>query len=248
MMQTGRKKTVFILAALIVLALGVALVGNTLATGINRNSQADELKGQAGVYNVDISYLAADKHYVSLNVQDGASFSKDMFWCPGRTEIVYLKITNYEKFIVECSPILSVSKDSTQTANLGDVLTYAVIHNLKTPADLQDYSNWDQFLNAANDPNGIGGSGRLSVDDHVAFKTADNKSVMFPLAAASVNDAGKMIPADNGNAYFALAIHMDEDASNSYQNAKLNLLINLKVDANYKPGADPNQSGVETSD
>lgn len=232
-MRTGRKKTVFIMAALIVLAVGVALVGNTLATSINRESgEETELSIDDGTYNVDVFYRDAKGNYVSLSENDGASFAKDMFWCPGRTEIAYLRIMNNEKFVVECAPLLSVSIDdtTTQAAKLGDVLEFAVIDGLKSPADLKEYSNWAAFKNSANSANSDavkGGSGKLEVGTYEAFDKVNGKTMMYPLSS------------QGGEAYFALAIHMDENASNDYQKAELNLKINLKVDANHKPGADP---------
>lgn len=210
MMQTGRKKTVFILAALIVLALGVALVGNTLATGINRENGANVIDASSD-YKVDFQYYdfnAETPAYKDAKTASQNDITEGMFWCPGRTEIVYLRLDNQQVFPVEATLSVNVSG-----SGFGDTLTYAVV----TGKAHKDHSNnWNGFYNQATQKG--------------TLKTS-NQYTLLDKHLLSLDGAD----ADADECYIAVAIHMDENASNEYKNDTLNISFKLQIDANYTP-------------
>lgn len=225
--MSDRKRTIFILMAVLVLAAGIVMAGNTFASQVDKQSgnevAVDTVSPGSDSYNVDIAYYtgndsAGNPQYQSLKAK-GSTFSDGMIWCPDRTEIAYIKITNQELFPVECAPILVAAKPDTQTVDLGDVMNFAVKTGWKTPADM-NAANWKQLLDWAD------GSGGLSAGRHTALKAVNGQQAMYPLAPGE-------------SAYFALAMHMNETASDKYQQASLDLQIILDVDANYKPDANP---------
>ena len=218
-----RKRTIFILLAVLVLAAGIVMAGNTFATQVDKTSEKETAYTGADSYDVDIAYYtgkdaAGNPQYQSLKTKD-ATFSQGMIWCPGRTEIAYIKITNHELFPVECAPILVTTVPENESVELGNVLKFAVKNGLATPAAM-NAANWQAFLSQAEV------SGKLTAGKYPTLKPVNNQQAMYPLAP-------------NESACFALAIHMDETASDIYQEAALDLQIILDVDANYKPGVDP---------
>lgn len=226
-MNIGRKKTVYILAALIVLAAGIVLVGSTLANGVTRNSSQQMINND---YNVLFDYRNPQGSYVKVpadvSVQEVNPVTEGMFWCPGRTEIIYLKLDNRELFAVDGT--LSVN---VYGPGFGDTLTYAVIHGA-TP---NHPNNWKDFLQQA----AVKGTLKAGADKENAEKYTLMTEQHLDIQADSNPEANDY--------YVAFAIHMDENASNAYQNNFINIDLKLQLDANFKPGANPNDPNAEKS-
>lgn len=91
---------------------------------------------------------------------------------------------------------------------LGQVMAYAVIKN---PA--ASYSNWGAFKEASLS------KGYL----------ADENPTVFNIPATAPLTAG-------GAEEYALAIHMDETASNTYQDETMNMTFKLEINADYASG------------
>lgn len=223
-MKTGRKKTVFILAALIVLAVGVTLMGNTLANGVTKNNSAVNAGDN---YNVLFQYRNPQKEYVNVpqdaSAENVNAVTEGMFWCPGRTEIIYLKLDNQELFATEGTVSVDV-----YGSGFGETLTYAVIHGETLP----QLSSWKEFLDKASESNKlVAGSSKANAKNYVLLSNQ-------PLDIQSAEN-----PAAN-DYYIAFAIHMDENASNAYQNNSIYIDLKLQVDANYKPGVNPSADDV----
>jgi len=216
-MKSGRRKTVYILAALIVLAAGVALVGGTLAynLGVNQSGAGDTPENGKD-YAVSFDYFSESANaYASVVQADSNAIKEGKFWCPGRTEIFYLRIKNNEKFPVECTVKLNVLN-----TEFGDTLTYsAIIADLLGNNKKNHPSDWAEFKAKAD------GEKELEVGSHKLL----NEYLLVPAAytESGVNET-----------YVAVAIHMDEKASSIYQNKKMEFTFSIQVDAEYEPGAE----------
>jgi len=220
MMKVGRKKFAFLLAALLVLSMGAVWVGGTFATDVDTSdpAQKNDISNGTDVlsYKVGFDYydgqnytslLPANQPVSNANTSEN-TFAKDMFFCPGRTEIVYLKVTNNEEFPVKCHVSLNV-------ANTGfdSTLSFAAVN---ANADLVTGpmpASWDAFV-----------------------KQAGSQKVLSKGAHALVSDR---VLGPRESCYVAVAIHMEEHASNDYMNKSLDMSFSLRIYAKYRTGARP---------
>ena len=219
MMNTGHKKSVFILAALIVLAAGIMMLGNTFATGLNLEGADPE-----GISDFNVSFQYFDQakgEYVPVHpeaaaqdtAQQDSPITKGMFWCPGRTEIIYLQVQNKEAFPVRATVSVNVTG-----SGFGNTLTYAVIAGDERKAHP---TTWQSYLAQAQ------ASGKTGI-----LEAGSDQGKEYILLQ---KDIGIGEEPD----YIALAIHMAEDASNMYQNNTMNLEFALRIDADYEAGQEP---------
>ncbi|MBQ4074191.1 MAG: hypothetical protein IJD39_03180 [Clostridia bacterium] len=226
-MRTGRKKTVLIMAALIVLAAGVALVGNTLADGVTKSTEAENAIGN---YEVEFTYKNQEGNYVSVpadaSVQGVSDVTEGMFWCPGRTEIIYLKLDNKELFDTKAT----ISVDVYGTG-FGETLTYAVVHG-STP---DHPGTWKEFQARAKE---LEAAGTLPLTGTLKAGAEENPN-NYKLLADRLLDNEASNQATANDYYVAFAIHMDENASNAYQGNTMKLDLKLQIDANFQPGTKP---------
>ncbi|MBQ9558048.1 MAG: hypothetical protein IJU94_05510 [Clostridia bacterium] len=148
---------------------------------------------------VDISTSAAPI-FKSSNY---ATNSTETLWEPGKTQIAYLKIKNagnlYLKYQVALE-VYNVSKD------LYKAMKYEIVPNAKN-GEL-DTLSWTT----------LGGLEPVSI---AGVEIPDNGSYTFGTTSVNV----PMAPGDEH--YFALAIHMDEEAGNEYMNGEVD--FDLKV-------------------
>ena len=219
MMNTGHKKSVFILAALIVLAVGIMMLGNTFATGLKLEGAAPE-----GISDFNVSFQYFDQEqekYLPVDLKTAAQdtaqqdspITKGMFWCPGRTEIIYLQVQNEEAFPVSATVSVNVTG-----SGFGKTLTYAVIEG---DAHKDHPTTWQSYLAQAQ------ASGETGI-----LEAGSGQGKAYTLLQ-------KDMGIGEGPAYIALAIHMAEDASNMYQNNTMNLEFALRIDADYEAGQKP---------
>ena len=200
------KISVLVLALMLVCA-GVILLGNTFANGVDYTKTPQTAVEADKNYNINLN--SYNKQGLTANIiQNGvenasANFTEGMFWCPGRTEIIYLELKNNEAFPTSNTLSLNIS-DST----LKNVLSYAVNLGMKATDDLPD--NWKAFL--------------------------DKATTSGDFANGPYTLANQLHLAKDESVYIAVAIHMDENAGNAYQNQTMNLQFTLQTDANFTPG------------
>lgn len=122
-----------------------------------------------------------------------------ILWEPGKTEVVYLQVKNADTLAFNYNIILSVSNDSENTAALQDVFSYAIVAGdySQTP-----FTSWTEITGHALAETGTVPEGT---------KTAAEKGAL----AAGASD------------YFALAVHMDEEAGNDYQYQAINIDVKI---------------------
>lgn len=207
--MTKKSKKLFLLIALIVLAVGVTALSGTFATGVNYNESETKLEGETN-FNVDVQYVHSNSgstEYADLLTT--TAFSDSSKWCPGRTEIIYLKLTNKEAFPINCTVDLNVTE-----SEFDNVLSYSVLKGDLLYNNKENHpTSWADYVEKAAPQK----PKVLSVDKHTLLEK-------------------ETLPVGNAPCYLALAIHMDENATNDYENKVMKMNFSLRFDANYKPG------------
>lgn len=204
------KRLGILLAALIVLGGGMLALNGTFATQVDYTGEETVL-GNGQEFNVSLEYLK-DGKYVSL-FDDAQPFSDSSKWCPGRSEIVYLKLSNNELFPINCTLALNVYE-----TEFDDQLQYAILPVNLFADNTQHPASWREFVQAAE----------------------NNAKVLGQGTHHLINEKTMLNPDENNAQYIALCIHMNEDADSSYQNKKLSMNFSLRLDADFKPGYNPN--------
>ncbi len=207
--MTIRKKSkkVILLLALLVLALGTALLSGTFAANVDYSTEKIALTDEKGNYNVDVEYIHSNSHTADYaDFMTAANFSGASCWCPGRTEILYLKITNNEAFPINCSVSLNVKE-----SGFDDTLHYAFLsRDLLTDRAANHPASWADYVTAA------GSSAILQKGSHPLWQQV-----------TLLNDQPQ---------YLAVAIHMDESASSQYENKTMLFNYVFRYDADKAPG------------
>lgn len=201
------RRMLVLLLALVLLAGGITALGSTFATRVKDSEGEGVPLGDGKDFYVTVNYHDGSGYNTEL--MNKPTFVEDALWCPGKTEIVYLAVTNYENFPVKCTLSMNVSKNE-----FDDMLKYAVIdENLK--ADNTNHpANWAAFEKDAE-------------GSHILKKSTDTETNnVFEGVTLNIEETR----------YFALAIHMDESATSIYQNKLLDMTFNLRVNAEYEPG------------
>ena len=209
--RTRSRKGTILLVALILLAAGGLYIGSTFAyPGVDRNGTAEQTARDFQVaYEYTTNVFDPAAQYIPM--AGNKPFSADTLWCPGRTEIITLRIDNNEDFPVECTLKMDVSH-----TDFDDVLTYAVM-NGRLSTEANPPRNWNEFVALA------GQETVLSAGEH----TLQHQALLWP-------DNGN-------EKYITLAIHMDEGASSKYASTAENpvtlaMTLNLVIDADMAPG------------
>ena len=197
-MQSTKKS--LLASGLALLARSALLAGATLAWFTDSVTNTGN-RIQAGSLLVD---LLMDKDgtgaggYESIADGSGDIFSETgngINWEPGKTEIVYLAVEN--KGTLALSFDFSIRSESLpDTRNLGEVLACAMIEDANTSTQPITAGDWEELT--AGLTSGVNrfdklSTSRVPLDDYVL-------------------EAGQ-------TKYFALAVHMKEEAENEYQNA-----------------------------
>ena len=118
-----------------------------------------------------------------------ANNSTNTLWEPGKTQVAYLKLVNVGNLWLKYQVALNVFN---VTKNLNEVMWYQIVPNAK-PDEENDVDSWNPT-------------------DECPAKTA-------ALGVQTVSDAVPMAPMTDNEPvehYFALVIHMDENAGNEY--------------------------------
>ena len=196
--QHSTKKT--LLSSVIALTLCIAMLIGTTFAWFTDSVTSSNNRIQSG--NLEVDFLmdkAEDGNYVSIADGEGDIFSEatgnGILWEPGKTEIVYLAVENLGSLALKYNIVLDITDNG-----LAGALEYAVLDEVKA-ADVK--------------------AAATSWADITAY------------AGAQVGDmpTGKVIAAPNGWLeagddainYFALAVHMKEEAGNEYQDKDIEI-------------------------
>ncbi len=207
---TKRSKKLVMLLALALLALGLAALSGTFASTVDYNTEKKNVAENKSYY-VDVQYVHSNSGTAEYaDLLNTTAFSDSSKWCPGRTEIIYLKLTNKEAFPINCTVDLNVTE-----SEFDSVLSYSVMEG-----DLL-------YNNKENHP--------TSWADYVS--KAGNLSTVLSKGKYTLLEEETLI--GNAPCYLALAIHMDENATSEYENKTLKMNFILRYDAMYEPGEIP---------
>lgn len=222
-MTKRRSKKRTLTASIISLILCVSmLLGTTMAwfTDTVSNTGNRIVTGELGVQL--LKYDGTD--YADISDGQGDIFATQgeegerlngILWEPGKTEVVLLKVANTGNLALNYNIILDVTNETN--AALEEVLSYAVIPNVAgkavEEANVAVYSD----LNIAG------------WQDIEAMNGIDRG--VIPAGSTKAAPNGALLAGESD--YFALAVHMDEDAGNIYQNQSI--VIDVKVDAKQMP-------------
>ena len=219
-MTKKTKKKRALMSSIISLILCISmLLGTTMAWFTDTASNIGN-RIRTGDFGVDLlKYYAEDGKYNTIKNREGDIFvtddSKDerlngILWEPGKTEVVLLQVENTGNLALNYNIILDVTNE-TDVA-LEKALSYAIIPNVgdgeDIPEDVTSYSSLN--ITSWND---------------ILAQGAETGVVPAGTTKAAPNGA---LLADESD-YFALAVHMDEDAGNEYQNQSI--VIDVKVEA-----------------
>ena len=187
-----------LLSSVISLMLCIALLlGATMAWFTDSASNTGN-RIESGNLDVDLLMDKQDGNgYISIADGEGDIFSESVgngvLWEPGKTYIVYLQVKNKGNLALKYNININVSDtDTTDIYNLANVLEYAVIDDAK-PGDIQ-------------------------VNDWAALVATGVHHGSVPNGAMTADANGQLFAEEGKDAdYFALAVHMKEDAGNEYQ-------------------------------
>ena len=190
-------------SGLSLLACCALLIGTTFAWFTDSASNTGN-RIQAGSLNVELLKAGTgDEGYKNISDGSGDIFSGGS-WEPNKTQIVYLAIQN--NGTLAASVDLTVINTPEGNVNLGDVLQCAVIEGVD-PTNPITADSWDELIEGLT--SGINyfkklGDSRAPIQDRVLT-------------------AGETL-------YFALAVHMNWDAENKYQNAACTIDVLVHAD------------------
>lgn len=204
-----RKIKLFSLVVALMMA-GLAVVGGTWATGALYDGEASDVP-QGTSYAVELKYYDGGNGYVSTAGNDVNYFGNDP-WCPGKTQIVYLKVENNEDFAVNATVRLNVGQ-STLDDGVMEYAFYTADQSLHD--DSSKPSNWNEFKTRA-------GAGVGVLKENQSYEMIHQVGL----------DAAKNAE------YIALAIHMKESASNSNQNKSMSLGFSMQIDSLFAPNGE----------
>ena len=207
MKNHNKKRALF--SSIISLILCVTmLLGTTFAwfTSSVTNTGNRIRTGELGVALYKYDAEAGDYKDISDGTGDIFTDSGEngTLWEPNRTEIVFLEVRNTKSLALNYNLILNVTADSSNKVKLEDVLSYAILPGVKGDAfDWNQFTCWDDVLDAAS---GV-----------------ETGTVPKGQTIAAPNGA---LEAGNSD-FFALAVHMDEEAGNEYQDCGITIDVNV---------------------
>ena len=175
---------------------------------------------QSGDLEVDL-VMYKDGAYTSIAGGKGDIFSEagDGFWEPGKTQIVYLGVQNKGNLALKYNILLDIRDGNMELVGAPGLigsLEYAIIDGVQY-GDIP-LSDWDDVVAAANGQTGDVTAGQI---------VAAQGGVLDEVA----NDPS--LTGDNGETdFFALAVHMKEEATNEYENGAIT--IDILVNATQK--------------
>ncbi len=215
MSNTKTTKRALLTSVMALMLCFAMLTGTTFAWFTDTETSSNN-RIVAGTLDVD---LLMDKEvngtYTSIAGGSGDIFSEGTtanktnatLWEPGATHVAYLAVRNLGNLALKYNIVLNVTdEDATDAVNLADVLEVAVVNFDEAPTDAERIVAWD------------------------ANATAPTISSLF------VGTSNVILAAPNGKLentndtdYFAIAVHMQEEAGNEYQGKSI--CIDIAVNA-----------------
>ena len=205
------KKALLASAVSLILCFSM-LLGTTYAWFTDSVTSANN-KIQAGMLEVDLLMADADGNYESIADEDAAIFGadslvakndiSDTLWEPGKTQIAYLGVENKGSLDLKYNILLNVID-----GGLVGSLEYAILDGVQS-GNLSGTPDWDTLKAAANAQTGDVKAGSTVAAPNGAIQAAEGEERAID--------------------YFALAIHMKEDADNRYQGK--NITVDVTVAA-----------------
>ena len=150
----------------------------------------------------------------SEKADNGEAAGNGILWEPGKTEYVFLQVKNTGSLAVKYDMLLTVTNvDDGDTYKLTDALDYAVIDGMTSEMYNNLYvktgnESWQNILKA----NGV--------------QTGD-----VPEGEKKVAPNGALVA--GASDYIMLAVHMDEEATNEYQDEEV--IIDVQINATQLP-------------
>ena len=202
----------------------VMLVGTTFAwftdtasTGVNK-IQAGNLKVQLLMRKTDNA--TGKTYYDDIGDEPEAIFGKegslvakndnqDTLWEPGKTQVAYLAVRNAGNLALKYNIILNVKDEG-----LIGALEYAIVPQGKLTGENQKFEGTVASWDAANTSEGAK-VGKLAAGTFTAAPNGCLDEIAKDKANIDETD------------YFALVVHMDENAGNTYMNQSVS--IDVKV-------------------
>lgn len=191
------------------------LIGTTLAWFTDQAS-SDVNKIVAGNLDVDL-VMWNGTEYVSIAGEDGAIFgcenslvaqndSTDTLWEPGKTQIVYLGVRNKGNLALKYNIIINVID-----GGLVGALEYAILDGVDASAPgFTPPASWE----AIKSTHGV--------------QTGDVVAGIIVAASDGVLDGiAQNPPVQDETDYFALAVHMKEDAGNQYMGKDITIDVSV---------------------
>jgi len=208
MTKRQRKRKAF-LTSLIALVLSVAMLAGTTFSWFTDSAKNTGNRIVTGI--MDVKLLKHDgAAYVDISDGEGDIFKTEgvegerlngTLWEPGKTEIVYLAVENAGTLALNYNIVLEIKNGENNTIALEDALEYAVLPGITAENSIY---GWETIK---------------------AMPEAEIGTVPVGTTTAAPNGALLAGEAD----YFALAVHMDEDAGNEYQNQELIIDVNVEA-------------------
>ena len=197
----------------------VMLVGTTFAWFTDTASTAVN-KIQAGNLDVQLLMRDADGAYVNIGDSQQVIFgganslvaqnnNQDTLWEPGKTQVAYLAVRNAGNLALKYNILLNVRDEG-----LIGALDYAIVPQSKLSGENQTCTDTIASWVDAKGRTGAE-SGKLTAG---TFTAAPN-GCLDEIAHDKTNT--------NETEYFALVVHMDENAGNTYMNKSVS--IDMKV-------------------
>ena len=197
------------------------LLGTTVAwftdsvTNTGNRIEAGTLKVKLLGYNeiegkyVDISKGAGDI-FATANQEGTTQWPLNgVLWEPGKTQVVYLGVQNAGDLAMNYNIILDVKNDAGNKVALEDVLTYAIVPG----------AQWEE---GKNHP--YAGHDWASVEED-ARESGGNNTGAVPAGQVTAASNGALTAGNTD--YFALAVHMAEEASNDFQNQAIEIDVQV---------------------
>ena len=231
MTQTKTKKALLMSVLSMMLCVAM-LVGMTFAWFTDTASTSVN-KIQAGKLDVELLMRDGEGKYQNIGDSQQVIFgsenslvaqnnNQDTLWEPGKTQVAYLAVRNAGNLALKYNIVLDIVDNG-----LAGALKYVIVPQGKKIGEGQNFNervdDWNTLKNLANPLP----TGRV---------TAAEKGCLDEIARDSRNV--------DETEYFALVIHMDENAGNTYQGK--DVTIDLKVVATQKDAeADSNGTNYD---
>ncbi len=206
-MKTKTTRRALLMSILSLIACVSMLIGTTFAWFTDSVTSTGN-KIVAGNLKVDLLMADENGEYASIANKDAAIFGKgslaqdnaqETLWEPGKTQIVYLAVANKGSLDLK----YSIALDVVDGGLIGS-LEYAIIDGADATTNKITATSWEEVKAIAN------------------VQTGD---VAAGTAVAAPNGAIKA--GENAVDYFALAVHMKEEAGNEYKDKDITIDVTV---------------------